>query len=303
MNILIEAAGSKVWGTLLPYLRTVSSKIVGLDIDAFSCGLYMVNQGYVVPRYDEVGCFEKILKICRNEKIELVLPSINEGLLEWAKQRVSLQREGIKVLISPPESIAICQDKWETYQFFSDNKIPTPPTSLRHEYDLVKPRIGRGGTGIERISPTKKINMEGYISQQFINGEEFSVDALCDFDGNVVYVVPRKRLAVESGLSVKGQVVNDSEIEMYVRKILSLTPFIGPIDIQCFKVDSDIFFTEINPRIAGGLSLSMAATENWFEAVVEMGKGVSINPVKVNYGLLTMRYLSDCIIHERDLLL
>lgn len=303
MNILIEAAGSKVWGTLLPYLRTVSSKIVGLDIDAFSCGLYMVNQGYVVPRYDEVGCFEKILKICRNEKIELVLPSINEGLLEWAKQRVSLQREGIKVLISPPESIAICQDKWETYQFFSDNKIPTPPTSLRHEYDLVKPRIGRGGAGIQRISPTKKINMEGYISQQFINGEEFSVDALCDFDGNVVYVVPRKRLAVESGLSVKGQVVNDSEIEMYVRKILSLTPFIGPIDIQCFKVDSDIFFTEINPRIAGGLSLSMAATENWFEALVAMDKGVSINPVKVNYGLLTMRYLSDCIIHERDLLL
>lgn len=302
MNVLIEAAGSKIWGTLLPYLRAVSSKIVGLDIDAFSCGLYMANRGYVVPRYDELGCFEKILKICRDEKIELVLPSINEGLLEWAKQRDSLQKEGVKVLISPPESISICQDKWETYNFFSDNKIPTPPTSLKHEYDLVKPRIGRGGAGIHRIDPAKNFDMEGYISQQFINGQEFSVDALCDFDGHVVCVVPRKRLAVESGLSVKGQVVNDPEIEMYVRKILNLTPFIGPVDIQCFKVGADIFFTEINPRIAGGLSLSMAATENWFELLVAMENGASVQPVKVNYGLLTMRYFSDCIVHERDLL-
>jgi len=303
MNVLVEAVGSHVLGTLLPYLRSVANNIVGLDIDPLAAGLYMVDHGYLVPRYSEPGCFDTLVEICRREEVELVFPSINEGLQEWANRRQALAKQGITVLISPPKTIAICQDKWETYRFFVANNIPTPRTSLQHEYELIKPRIGRGGSGIRRVQSGQPVNMEGSISQEFVEGQEFSVDALCDLDGNVIYIVPRKRLAVESGLSVKGQVIRDDVIEQYIRQILKSAKFVGPVDIQCFRTsEGALFFIEINPRIAGGLSLSMAATENWFELVVKMLNGESVRPKPVKYGLLMLRYFSDCILHEHDLL-
>lgn len=302
MKVLIEAVGSPVWGTLLPYLRRVADKIVGLDIDPLAYGLYMVDRGYLVPRYSEPGCLHTILQICHSEKVELVFPSINEGLLKWSELREDLAKHGITVLISPPETVAICQDKWETYRFFVANHIPTPRTSLEHEYELIKPRIGRGGSGIRKVHPGEPVDMQGCISQEIVTGEEFSVDALCDLDGNIIYIVPRKRLVVESGLSVKGQVVHDPLIEQYVRQILMSARFVGPVHIQCFRTSHGISFTEINPRIAGGLSLSMAATENWFEVLINMLNGESVQPKPVKYGLVMMRYLSDCIIHESDVL-
>lgn len=302
MNVLVEAVGSPVWGTLFPYLRSVAEKIVGLDIDPFAYGLYMVDRGYLVPRYSEPDCFDTLIEICHREEVGLVFPSINEGLLEWAKRREDLAKQGITVLISPPETIAICQDKWETYRFFVANNVPTPRTSLQHKYELIKPRIGRGGNGIRRVQPGQPMDMVGCISQEFIEGQEFSVDTLCDLDGNIIYIVPRKRLVVESGLSVKGQVVHDDVIEQYIRQILTSARFVGPVDIQCFRASDGVFFTEINPRIAGGLSLSMAATENWFEMLVKMLNGESVQPRPVKYGLVMMRYFSDCIIYECDLL-
>lgn len=302
MNVLVEAVGSPVWGTLLPYVRAIADRIVGLDIDPLASGLYLVDRGYLVPRYSEPGCFGKLLDICRKEEIGIVFPSINEGLLEWARRREELAKQGIQVVISPAETIAICQDKWETYCFFLANGIPTPRSSLQHQFELIKPRVGRGGGGIRRIRPGEPVDMGGCLSQEFVSGQEFSVDALCDLEGRPVYVVPRKRLAVESGLSVKGLVVHDEAIEEYVRKILASIRFTGPVDIQCFRAAEGVFFTEINPRIAGGLSLSMSATENWLEVLLRMFRGASVEPKPVKYGLLMIRYFADCIIHEDDLL-
>ncbi len=302
MNVLIEAVGSPIWGTLFPYLRAISDKIVGLDIDPLAFGLYMVDRGYLVPRYSHPDCFDTLIEICLAEEIDLVFPSVNEGLLEWANRRESLAKLGITVLISPEDTIAICYDKWETYRFFVANGIPTPKTSLHHEYELIKPRVGRGGSGIRRVEPGKSVDMEGCVSQEFVEGQEFSIDALCDMDGNIIYIVPRKRLAIESGLSVKGQVVYDEMIEQHMRQVLTSSCFVGPVDVQCFRTDDGVLFTEINPRIAGGLSLSMAATENWFELLAKMLSNVSFEPVPVKYGLLMMRYFSDCLVNERDLL-
>ena len=125
---------------------------------------------------------------------------------------------------------------------------------------------------------------------------------MCDLDGNPVYIVPRKRILVESGKSVKGEVVRDDEIRYYVTRILNATQFVGPIDIQCIRSSNGLFFTEINPRIAGGLSLSMAATDNWFGLIQRMLKGEEIRPKSVQYGLVMLRFYSDLIIHKSELI-
>jgi carbamoyl-phosphate synthase large subunit len=123
-----------------------------------------------------------------------------------------LAAEGIHVLISPPATVAMCCDKWETYRFFLANGIPTPRTSLRHAFELIKLRAGEGSTGVLRVRPEEsmQIDMTGCISQEFLNGDEYSIDVLCDLRGDPIYIVPRQRCLVRSGRSVVGKVVERS---------------------------------------------------------------------------------------------
>ena len=300
--ILTEGVGSPAWATFLPFFHGTGAAVLALDIDRQASGLYLADRGRLVPRYSDPGCFAALARVCREEGVTFAFPSIHEGLLGWAERRAAFAAEGVFVAISPPETVALCADKWRTYEFFRACGVPTPATSLEAEHDLLKPRVGRGGAGIRRLAPGEKPAMEGCITQRFLEGQEYSVDAFCDLGGNALYVVPRQRLAVESGLSVRGRVVRHPAIEAHARTALAAARFLGPVNLQCFDTADGIFFTEINPRIAGGMSLSMAATENWFAALMRLAGGGTVRPGPVAYGLTMMRHYADCFRREEDLL-
>jgi carbamoyl-phosphate synthase large subunit len=115
-------------------------------------------------------------------------------------------------------------------------------------------------------------------------------------------MVVRERIQVESGLSVKARVVDDPEIETLARSILDRMTCFGPVNLQCFRTTQGVRFTEVNPRIAGGLSLSMAATGNWFLWLKAILAGQEPEPVTVRLGLVMMRCFRDVIVPEADLL-
>jgi len=200
--------------------------------------------------------------------------------------------------------VSKCIDKWNTYNFFKNNGIPTPKTSLEMKYELLKPRIGRGSKGIYRKNNEKNklFDADNYISQQFIEGTEYTIDVLCDFNYKPIYIIPRERLKTESGVSVKGKTIYDEEIISYVKKIIECLKLKGIINIQCIKNSDGIFFIEINPRIGGGLSLSMASSDNWFKAIERFINGNGYKPLKIVYNNIMLRYYEDLIINEKDIL-
>ena len=77
---------------------------------------------------------------------------------------------------------------------------------------------------------------------------------------------------------------------------------IGIINVQCFKDDDRIYFIEINPRIAGGSSLSFASTENWFKAIECFVLEKNYKPKETIYGRYMFRTFEDVIIDEADLI-
>ncbi len=303
MRVLVEAVGSPIWGPLLPRLREAADFIVGADVDPYAWGLYRVDCGALVPCYSETGAWEALSRLCEENRVDLVIPSINEGLEGWAGRKGDFEKRGVRVLLSDLETIRICADKWKTFQFFKRSGIPTAATSLGPDYDLLKPRVGRGGVGIRRVAPGELdgFDMTGCVTQEFLDGQEYSIDAFCGMDGQPVCVVVRERLVVESGVSVRGRVVAHPEIEREARRTLAAMKFSGPVNMQCFLTGKGVFFTEINPRIAGGLSLSMAATGNWFIWARDMlFKDAVIPQCKVQTGLVMMRHHEDVIIHEDE---
>lgn len=304
MNVLVEGIGSMVFNTQLKYYKEMKWNIVGMDIDNKSSGLYKVFKPYIVPRYSDKDCFKVIEDIIKKENIDLVFPSVNEGLLEWSRRKKYFwDKYNTNVIISDEETIKICTDKWLTYKFFVDNNIPTPKTSLSLKYRLIKPRIGRGSTGILiKDEIPSDFNMEGYISQEIVEGEEYTIDILCDFDSKPIYIIPRKRLAVESGVSAKGVTVFDAQIIKYCEQIVDKLKPIGIINIQCFKKQDKIYFIEINPRIAGGSSLSFAASDNWFKAIECFVLGKEYIPKDIKYNRYMFRTYEDVIVDESDLI-
>jgi len=295
MRILTEASGSLVASYLINAIRDAGYEAVGSDIDTLNPGFCLADDFVALPHKNDPGLWNAIEKALLNKKISVVIPSFDETMVGWAERREYFARLGVFIVVSPLETVRICQDKWETYRFFNGAGVPCPRTSLEQNYPLVKPRLGRGAEGV--CIPHGPVSMEGMISQEIAQGEEYTVDAFFDREGEPVYIVPRKRIGVQNGKSTRGIVCRHDGIEHYIRVMGQAARFSGPINFQCFVEGETLSFIEINPRIAGGMALGFAATENWVRLIVDnLILGRPINPKPVRYGLKMVRYYAECFI-------
>jgi carbamoyl-phosphate synthase large subunit len=304
MKILVEGIGSPVFGPRIKYMKNLNWDIVGIDINNRSFGLYKNITPYIVPKYNEENSFVIIEKIIKKEGIDIIFPTINEGLLSWSRKKEDFKKNyNTDVIISDETAISICIDKWETYLFFKKHNIPTPLTSIEKDHELFKPRNGRGSTGIYlKNELDEKFDMDGYISQELIDGDEYTIDVLCDFDSNPIYIIPRLRLNVESGVSVAGKTIYDKKIIEYTKKIIEKLKPVGPINIQCFKKNDKVKFIEINPRLAGGSSLSFASSDNWFKVISLLLDGKAYREKNIKFNNYMFRYYEDVIVQENELI-
>jgi carbamoyl-phosphate synthase large subunit len=138
--------------------------------------------------------------------------------------------------------------------------------------------------------------MDGMISQEMVHGEEYTVDVFFSKDFKPIYIVPRKRIDVKDGKSTKGMVVNNPKIDKLITKISNNIKFLGPINFQLFETKKGgLFLIEVNPRIAGGMALGFAASENWINLIVEnILNEKTISVKNIDYGLKMTRYYSEC---------
>lgn len=295
-RILTEASGSLTAGYLINSIKAAGHICIGSDIDARCFGSALADDFAVMPRATDADLWQVIERILVNKKIDIVIPSLDETLIGWAERKKHFSTLGVQVILSDPASVAVCQDKWLTFQFFADNGIPTPNTSLSQEYPLVKPRLGRGGVGVSITD--EPIQMNDMVSQELLTGIEYTIDVFCDRDAKPIYIVPRRRVNVKDGKSTAGVVERHERIEHWVRAICERLPFVGPINIQCFILPNNaIKFVEINPRIAGGMALGFAATENWIDLIVRnMLNGQPLSPKPVYDGLEMRRYYAEVFV-------
>lgn len=294
MRILTEAVGSLVCGAGFRNIHEAGHIAVGTDASADCFARHLCDEFYQVPYAFDPESPRFLQNLVVEKGIDLVIPSLDEGMLEWSLAKERLKEKGVAVAISCPESIDICEDKWKTFLAFQKNGIPTPKTSLDQIYPLVKPRLGRGGEGVTVNAP--QMDMTDMISQELLVGTEYTIDVFCNLNHEPVYIVPRKRLGVKEGKSTAGIVVKNEIIDKYVQQICKAIPFLGAINVQCFVDDNGgVKFTEINPRWGGGTALAMAATENWIPLIIDTfvnGKVVHASK-EVEYGMKMGRYYNE----------
>lgn len=321
INILILSIGRRV--ELVKCFREaskladVNSKIITADISNIASAAYFADKNYIIPKIGSSDYISSIINICNKEDIRLIVPTIDTELLILSENKEFIEsKTKAKVLVSDEKVIKICRDKINTNKFFEENGFGVPKQitqeDLKHK-DLtfplfIKPLDGSSSINTFKVNNLKELNffneyIEKPIIQEFIEGEEYTIDVFLDFDGNPITIVPRKRLATRSGEVSKGIISKDQEIIEEVRKVIKKLNSIGQITIQCMKTKNGIKFIEINPRFGGGAPMSIKAGANSPLNLYKLLKGEKLE-YNENYkdNMLALRFDEAIFLNEEEVL-
>ena len=247
------------------------------DIDHCAAGLYLVPRAKRVKlsRGDSEGFVEHLLSVCRKHEIDVLVPTVDCELLPIARAADRFEALGVKVLIAKKRTLELCLDKNMLFEVCK-NFVPVPRSSvLTEELDLsewkyplfVKPRRGSGSVGIAKIetpADLESIDQNGeFLVQEYLPGEEYSVDVLANKSGRVLAAVPRERMKVDSGIAVASRSVKNTRLQTLAKVVALRIGLRYAANIQ-FKIskDGEPCLLEVNPRFPGTMALTVASGVN-----------------------------------------
>jgi carbamoyl-phosphate synthase large subunit len=202
--------------------------------------------------------------------VDVVVPTIDTELVPLAEARERFAAHGITVAVSSPETCRIFHRKRSTAAFFERNGMPTPAIvddierasfPLFAKLDDSSRSVGAGRVdSLEDALALRRANAR-YVFQEVVEGDEYTVDAFVDRHGDVLSVVPRRRLEVRDGEVSKGIALKNHKIMGAVHDLCRrIDGAYGTLTIQLFRCPDDtLSFIEINPRFGGGYPLTMHA--------------------------------------------
>ena len=135
-------------------------------------------------------------------------------------------------------------DKIEADAVFRSLGFPLPANALLSEFEgliIAKPRLGSASKGIRVIDRDEMRRMaEGetteWLFQEYIGErEEFTVDCYVASTGEIICIVPRRRIEVSGGEVTVTQTLRDMEIEEWSRRILNALALTGPVTLQFLR--------------------------------------------------------------------
>lgn len=142
LTVLVSACGAQFMPGLADCLKNNGErniKIIGVDMDIDLTVLEMVDMLYQVPAADDPAYIDRLLEICKTEKIDVVLPFMSAELLPLIDRRHEFERLGTKVSVSDRHSVEITTNKYKFYQFLKDNNLPVPRFALVRTADELVP--------------------------------------------------------------------------------------------------------------------------------------------------------------------
>ena len=277
-------------------------KIYGADMDNTASALVFCDYQRKVVGMREAAYISNLLSICSEDKIDLVIPTIDTDLLVLSENKERFEAIGTKVLISAPDKIRICRDKNLTSQFFIDCGLHAPlPVNDWKKYNsgypaFIKPKDGSSSINAFKVENEEELKLYSsqigdYIIQPFVTGREYTIDIFCDWNGKPVYIVPRERLQVRAGEVLKTKIQLDNIFINEAKRLCKYFLPCGPLTVQAIRDRDNIdWFIEINPRFGGGSPLSMKAGARSAEAILQLLDNEEIIENKITDGAVYSRF-------------
>lgn len=291
INVLVLSAGRRV--ELIKCFKNaakelgISGSVVAVDCSETAPALYFADKYRLVPRIDSGRYTEAVIEICNEENISLIVPTIDTELLLLSADKEKIEKETqAKLLISDLPVINVCRNKLNTQRFMEEHGFKVPHLYTEEERKsgslkfpvFVKPVDG--SSSIDTYRADDKTQLDAILTlvkdpmvQDYMEGEEYTIDVFLDFDSNIITMVPRLRIATRSGEIAKGRIIKDAGIMEDVTRLMNELKPIGHITVQCRKTDRGIEYIEINPRFGGGAPMSIMAGADSCKNLYRLLKG------------------------------
>jgi carbamoyl-phosphate synthase large subunit len=254
-------------------------------------------------RWNDKKIFNHLKEVIKENKINIILPFVDPAI-----EVCSLLKKQVGNSIDiPVSSETICRTMFEKKKaatWFEKHNFPIPETYKINNIKLpaiFKPNRGSAAKGliiVKNESELKKIHKpDEYLIQEFIEENiEYTVDAYVSKNKEVITIVPRIRLETAGGEATRSITTNDEKIIELSSQILLSDEFYGPITIQFIRdsIKDKLYIMEINPRLGGGVILSIEAGANIPEMVIKEYLGLQIEKIS-NWkpGILMTRYFKE----------
>ena len=134
--------------------ESADGRIVATDVQTNAPAWHMADMRAVLPHSGSPDFINKLKQLCRNARVDLIVPLIDPDLPILAVNRPAIEESGSRVLISSPDTIRICRDKALTGEFLLARGLPGMPVFSLNEARqaafplIVKPRDGSASINV-----------------------------------------------------------------------------------------------------------------------------------------------------------
>jgi carbamoyl-phosphate synthase large subunit len=301
--VLLTGAGKRY--DIVACFAQLTRTIVA-DPSALAPARYAAHVRESVPLIEDHGYVPALERLCERHGVGAVLPLTDLDIEVLAGARA----EGrLPALVPSVEVARATYDKYETHLLLERLELPTPPTVMGED-DLdaivypamVKPRRGSGARSIHPARDSTQARFfVSYVSeptmvQRAMGGPELSIDCLGDLDGRCLNAIPRTMLESRGGESIKGEVIDDTELVELGRRTMEALAVSGPATIQVFRdPEIGLAITDVNTRFGGAFPAPVYAAlpgRSYPELIVRMAAGEPVAPHVGEYrsGMTFTRY-------------
>jgi carbamoyl-phosphate synthase large subunit len=308
---MISAGGTVTAQSLVKALRDDgrTTFVAIADLDDLNATRAFVDEFVRVPPADAPDFVEACLDAVARLRIELFVPIIVEReFLPVIAARERFEALGCRVAAPSREIALVAGDKLAFADFLKRLGIEGPRTVAYGAQPspvgfpaYLKPRRGSGSVGTLRVLGEQMLHESArgrtdLIVQEAVEGVEFTVDCFAAEPGRVVAAVPRERIAIKAGVSVKGRTYRHPRIEEIAAEVVAKIGIEGPANVQgMLRADDTFSIIEMNPRFSGTLALTTAAGVNFATLLLDKLEGRPIADMRGRHraGVAMARFWSE----------
>lgn len=258
---------------------------------------------YPICNVDEENWLDELNSVIAKTGIDIIFPANSKVIDALAKHKDAITCD---VLLPNNDALKITRSKLNTYEVLS-GAIPIPKlfSNINEVMDedlplFTKPLSGYGSQGAHKLEFFKQLESVDWVKnvvQEYLPGEEFTVDCFSDQNCNLLFASPRQRIRIRMGTSMAAKRLGDQKaatLKGYANLIQDRIPITGAWFFQMKEdVNGELKLLEVDLRIAGTMALNRCHGINFPLLSLFQHHNMPVQIMQNNYDLHLDRCLKN----------
>lgn len=273
-NVLVFPAGTEnaleIWRSLkdAKEVRLFSAAAAGVHHAS-----YVYEACAEIPDVRTDGWQQALNRLVRDKKIDFIIPANDVVIKALAAVRGELEAP---VLMPANEVIARVQSKRETLKLLADI-VPVPRVfanagEITAYPVFIKPDGGYGSQGAQLVRSAAELaeacaGVNDPLIQEYLSGEETSVDCFTDRHGKVRFAGARSRERIRMGTSMHSELLPEPEQAVFLTMAQGISDRMDLRGIWFFQMkkngQGEWRLLEVDVRVAGTMALNRVRGVNF----------------------------------------